>query len=686
MAERAPLPLGARARLGRYPDIVNIVAVSPDGRVFATVHNNEFVSGVERPIHLWDARTNKHLRVVTGASTGVMSAAFSPDGALLVAGTIANKLHVWEVKTGKSIAAIPHTGHVYAVSFSANGEKLLTGSNQIRLFDARTQAEIRSFSAANPNRRHEYFFYAVIFPDGKRAASGSDNTVRMWDADTGMLLHTIKTPVTAHVNRLAFSADGATLLMTAASHPMVRKWDVASGEPIPSPPQNAPLAQKRGVFSRDQRLTAWEARSVADSSDVYALLIRDADGREVCRINSPAAVASYEFSADGKHLLVGARDGSLRVYDSMTAEKSADCLDACSPVLRLRLPAGEGKDLVSLHANNSLHAWDIKTGTERRRAMLKIPDGRFIVASSPDGRQVVAADARGIFTLLDVDTGRALFTSEAPLHLQPPEPIGPFPTPLLPPAKAAPPQGTFALAFSGDGQFVAGLLADRKEIAIWKTADGTRARSIKTSDACSCLALNHDGTTLVIGKKNPLHGPYLADIVVFIDPANGKELLSLAVPPVFRQAPMNPPQIGMVPPPVTAYSAHALRLSPDGKMLALIQATTTQTFPPFGAPAMPTFPSTSYKVRIWDVATKKVIQELATDQVPTFAFSSDSTLLAAGSYSKLWVMDLATRQNFAAKDHAGTINILLFTPDAGTLISGGSNATVVLWDVAKLRK
>ncbi|WP_369334493.1 WD40 repeat domain-containing protein, partial [Candidatus Thiosymbion oneisti] len=100
-----------------------------------------------------------------------------------------------------------HSGTVTSVDFSPDGRRVVSGSwdNSLRLWDAETGRPI-----GKPWRGHSSGVTSVAFsPDGRRVVSGSlDNSLRLWDAATG---HPIGEPWQGHsadVWSVDFSPDG----------------------------------------------------------------------------------------------------------------------------------------------------------------------------------------------------------------------------------------------------------------------------------------------------------------------------------------------------------------------------------------------------------------------------------------------------------------------------------------------
>ena len=104
-----------------------------------------------------------------------------------------------------------HMGWITCASFSSDGKRIVSGSGDetIRLWDAETGELVRP-----PLEGHQSFVWSVAFsPDGKRIVSGSrDKTIRLWDAETGEL---VRPPLEGHqsfVSSVAFSPDGKRIV------------------------------------------------------------------------------------------------------------------------------------------------------------------------------------------------------------------------------------------------------------------------------------------------------------------------------------------------------------------------------------------------------------------------------------------------------------------------------------------
>jgi len=170
------------------PDAGERIVLSPDRTLLAVgTHSKtygpasrELAPGSEE-ILIKDPATDRIIRRIGKFDCGVLSVAFSPDGAKLASGLKSGFIYIWNFATGEELALMKgHTSAVYSIDYSPDGTRIVTGGNDgmIILWDAETYEQVLVLSG------HTSYVHSVCFsPDGTLIASGSgDGTVRMWDS------------------------------------------------------------------------------------------------------------------------------------------------------------------------------------------------------------------------------------------------------------------------------------------------------------------------------------------------------------------------------------------------------------------------------------------------------------------------------------------------------------------------
>jgi len=122
---------------------------------------------------------------------GVLLVTYSPNGQQIVTGSNDNTAKVWDAETGKELMTLTgHNGPVYSTAWSPDGQQIVTGSydQTVKVWDSHIGKGLMTLEG------HDDRVLSVAYsPDGQRFATGSyDKTVKVWDSHIGKELMTLE--------------------------------------------------------------------------------------------------------------------------------------------------------------------------------------------------------------------------------------------------------------------------------------------------------------------------------------------------------------------------------------------------------------------------------------------------------------------------------------------------------------
>ncbi|MBW4493569.1 MAG: hypothetical protein KME26_10895 [Oscillatoria princeps RMCB-10] len=280
----------------------------------------------------------------------------------------------------------------------------------------------------------------AISSDGKLLASGCYKNIKLWDLETGELLHTLAMHSEAMaVSSIAISPDGETLacanadieiwslrtrqqirtletacwasavaispdgkiLVSGGEDPVdetgsIEIWDLQKGEILQDLYPDAVYAV---AISADGQILASAGRkaraeSTENKEEAGLIQVRRLDTRELLHalVEPSGKVSSVAVSPDGQVLASGCQDGSVKLWDLKTGQVQRILLGHSLAVNCVAISA-DGKVLASGSGDKTVKLWNAHTGellqtledhAERVAAVAFSPDGKTLVSGSQD--------------------------------------------------------------------------------------------------------------------------------------------------------------------------------------------------------------------------------------------------------------------------------------------------------------
>jgi WD40 repeat protein len=292
--------------------------------------------------------------------------AFAPNGKLLIAGSEAGKVHLWDLPSGQEQSRfLRHAGSVRALAVAPGGHSLavagghwIKGIGELKLWDlvggrptvtlwqqrqpvsaVAFSPDGRNLAAASGNgdirawqlddrERHLQAAHAdevlalQYSPDGRLLASaGADHTIRLWDAKTLDAVHAVMA-VPGIVRGLAFAPLRPELLASAGDNSAVRIWDIRTGDYVPVLQNPRPLLVRAVAFRPDSDDLLFAASAPMQGSEVWRWNLSKQARFLVAR--TPRAIHALDFARDGNTFATGGLDHSVRLWSWEAEDREFD--------------------------------------------------------------------------------------------------------------------------------------------------------------------------------------------------------------------------------------------------------------------------------------------------------------------------------------------------------------------------
>lgn len=645
---------------------------------------------------LWDVKTMRLLRVLSGQAENVDSVMFSPDGTLILC-VAESELALWEAKRAKLLHRLaPPEGDLFiSADFSQDSKRIALGTKKglVLLADAPNFGNVRSLrghSEKDIAPLDPYVRDVEFSPDGKFLVSGSvDKTARVWDVDKG-----VETAVLTGHNHIVqwvhFSGDGKHVVATSLDN-MAHVFESATGnlrwrKPHFIGPKGmltpthmgalfagkdrnlALLAAEDGSMLLHDPATGQVVRELKGHTKSLREIRRSLDGTKISTYGDddqlkiwnaetgaeyPFPVRSYqetagEFSPDGKTWWLGHQDGKITAHDVETGAVRSEALGAVQNVEAAYQPLPDVGPYTSLGTYQVI--WNSQNPRERRSGFVSSRAPEF----SPNGETMLMwrSGEEYPLLLLDVRTRKSQMAFKNQLGARFSADSSKFVTwtqtglatvwdaetgKELKGWKWDEKLKFSACAFQANGTHVAAVGADNGGfLFFWEieTGNGSSMYKPRTGPPMD-VAITPDGErAIVVGEKG----------IESFRTANGAS--DFYVASNFR--PTDQPR---------------LFFSPDGEKVVVL---------------------TRYRCEVYETKTGKPLlnrRHFGGLKLPYGQFSSDSRRLIVHDENQVTVWDLQTGRPAMGMLLSDRVQTAAFTPDNKRILTADNTDGMTIWDI-----
>lgn len=537
----------------------------------------------------------------------------------------------------KLILPVGHTDGVVSAQFSPDGKKIATNShdNTVKIWDAESGKILIDIVG------HSKYVVSVEFsPDCSKIVTASwDSTAKIWDIETGKL-YKVLSDHSNRVNSAKFSPNGRNIVTTSRDK-TAKIWDAKTGKLLTNlvghtseiySAQFSPDGNKIVTASGDNTAKIWDVKSGKFLADI---------------VGHTYQVYTALFSPNGQRIVTISLSDTIKIWDAESGKLLTALIGHTERVNSVQFSAN-GKKVLSASSDNTVKIWDAESGkllTTLNGHTARVNSAQF----SPDGKKIITASYDNTSRLWDVQTERQLIVFTKQFQF-----------------------GVNSAQFSPDGQIVV-TASDDNSARIWNVESGNLLADLSGHSSIVFSAQfspdNHKIVTASWDNNSRIW-----------DLETGKILANLSN---VNSAQFSPDGSKII----TSSEGNSCKIwdVSTRKILAYVggycKVVSTTNFSPDGKKIVTT--SGNETVRVWDVETVQLLHILSRHNswLTSAKFSPNGKMIVTISDDtlKIWNSE-SGKLLIVLPNNSYEINSVEFSPDSRKVATSSDNL-VKIWDV-----
>jgi WD40 repeat protein len=369
---------GKEIRIKAFDDVFNPVHTDEVKSVCFSPNYSYVLSGSrDRTIRLWEMSSGEESREFIGHTDSINSVCFSPDGRYILSGSSDKTIRLWEIASGKETKKFEgHTKEVCTVCYSSDGRYILSGSwdKTARLWEIASGKEVKKLEG------HTKEVCSVCYsPEGRYGLSGgNDKAILLLDLN----IIDIWQPYISRISSIKVLGENEIKYneLLIQSQKMIKDKKYVNAYSM------LRQAQKIPGYERDDNLLTLIITCGLNSNGQRICLLHSGVRKEF--VGHTEWVNSVCFSPDGRYILSGSSDNTLRLWE-ISSGKETKKFEGHTKGVKSICFSPDGRCVLSGSHDNTIRLWEIASGKETKK-FEGHTDRVTSVCFSPDGNYAVS--------------------------------------------------------------------------------------------------------------------------------------------------------------------------------------------------------------------------------------------------------------------------------------------------------